>query len=68
MAKKSPYARLENRYCAVYKGWGTAMFVLGFLFLLKDIGLLTLGGVQPWTIAFLCLGVYLLFTKCVEPM
>ncbi|MBU0461252.1 MAG: hypothetical protein KJ574_01560 [Nanoarchaeota archaeon] len=60
------FAELQKPHCASYKGWGTAIFLLGLLFLLKDLGVLTLGGVTPWTIVLLGLGIYLLFTKCVE--
>lgn len=68
MAKKklSAFAQLQNPHCAAYKGWGTALFILGLLFLLKDVGVMSLGGLTPWTVVFLCLGVYLLFTKCIE--
>ncbi|MFC1753892.1 hypothetical protein ACFL96_10975 [Thermoproteota archaeon] len=68
MAKKAVFAKLQNPHCAAYKGWGTALFIIGVLLLLKDVGVLTLGGLEPWTVVFLCAGVYLLFTKCVEAM
>jgi len=68
MKKKAidTYAKLHNPHCAAYKGWGTAFFILGLLFLLKDVGVINLGGVTPWTVIFLCAGVYFLFTRCVE--
>lgn len=68
MAKKKSFASLQNPHCAAYKGWGTAIFILGLLFLLKDVGILTLAGLTPWTVVFLGIGIYLLFTKCVETM
>ena len=71
MAKSASGMRtLQKAHCSAFKGWGTALFIVGILFLLRDVGVpgFNLGGVQGWTVAFLCLGIYMLFEKCVEPI
>ncbi|MBU0536201.1 MAG: hypothetical protein KJ922_01295 [Nanoarchaeota archaeon] len=36
--------------------WGVLVLILGVLLLLRDIGIWTFWGIQPWTLIFLLFG------------
>jgi membrane-bound ClpP family serine protease len=52
--------------CCMSKSWGIIVLILGILFLLQDLNVITFWTVGPWTIVFLVVGLMVVLKEYIK--